>query len=95
MSEIQETMAIKLKPSMSMDNVAEFYEQLKSSLETDAKKIIFECAFNEEIDFASLQTLAVYYRNRVAEGVKITWDNPSIALFERSVELGLDEAFGL
>ncbi len=95
MSEIQDTVAIKLKPSMTMDNVAEFYEELKTSLETSTKKIVLECAVNEEIDFSTLQTLAAFYKNRIDEGVKIAWDNPSIALFERSVELGLDEALGL
>jgi anti-anti-sigma regulatory factor len=95
MPELSDTVAIKFKPSMTMDNVAELYEELKTSLEETPKKVIFECAVNEEIDFMTLQTLAAYYEHRKAEGVKIVWDNPSIAIFLRAVELGIGDALGL
>lgn len=95
MPELIDTVAIKFKPSMTMDNVSELYDELKKSLEHTPKKVVFECAVNEEIDFITLQTLAAYYKHRKAEGVKLAWDNPSIALFSKAVELGVDDALGL
>lgn len=95
MTNSDDVLTVKLKPSLTLDNVAEFYEELYKSKDLEVNKLVFDCSINEEIDFAAVQTLTSFYQHIAEKGIKITWDNPSIVLFERTVELGMDEALGL
>lgn len=95
MSDQDELLTVKFRPSLTLDNVAAFYEELFECKDKEATKLVFDCSENEEIDFAAIQTLVSFYKHMSEKGTKISWDNPSIALFEKTVELGMDEALGL
>lgn len=95
MADTNDVLTVKFKPSLTLDNVSEFYEELYQSKDLEVNKVVFDCSINEEIDFAAIQTLASFYQHMADKGIKLAWDNPSIVLFERTVELGMDEALGL
>jgi len=87
---------LKLHQSMTLADAKEFYESTKQMLEggkTD--KIWIDAVENEVIDLSILQILACVVARANENGAEVVWDNPSIALFERSVELGMDTALGL
>lgn len=95
MTDANDILTIKLKPSMTLDNVSEFYDELFAFKDREVNKLVFDCSINEEIDFSTIQSLVAFYAHTKDKGIKIAWDNPSIVLFERTVELGMDEALGL
>ncbi|MFK7865100.1 MAG: STAS domain-containing protein [Pseudohongiellaceae bacterium] len=95
MSEQDDLLTVKIGPSLTLKNVAAFYEELAEVKDREVTKLVFDSALNEEIDFAGTQTLAAFYEHMTSRGTKISWDNPSIAIFEKTVELGMDEALGL
>lgn len=95
MSGEEDSITIKFQPSLTIENVSGFYEELFEVKDKEVSKVIFDCSVNEEIDFAAIQTLTAFYKHMVGKGAKVSWDNPSIALFEKTVELGMDEALGL
>lgn len=95
MTDQDDLLTVKFKPSLTLENVAAFYEELFESKDREVTKLVFDCSVNEEIDFAAIQTLVAFYKHMDGKGAKIAWDNPSIALFEKTVELGMDEALGL
>jgi MFS superfamily sulfate permease-like transporter len=95
MTDTNDVLNIKFKPSLTLHNVSEFYEELFEAKDREVNKLVFDCSINEEIDFSAIQALAAFYQHMADKGIKIAWDNPSIVLFERTVELGMDEALGL
>ena len=90
------TITLKLSRSMTLNEAANFYNSSKQLLEdTTAEKICIDAVENEVIEFPILQILVCIVSFAKSKGMKLVWNNPSIALFEKSVELGLDDALGL
>ena len=91
-----DTLSLKLNNSMTLHDAAAFCDQAKLVLaDSNSDTVWIDAVANEVIELPILQVLACVVREAKAKGKKIVWDNPSIALFERSVELGLDGALEL
>lgn len=89
-------LTLKLKQSMTLADADDFYEQARVVLADESSdKLEIESVENEIIELPILQILTCVVAAAKARNKKVVWDNPSIALFQRSVELGLDGALGL
>ena len=90
------TITLKLSKSMTLTEAEEFYNSSKQLLEDSTPdKICIDAVENEVIELPVLQILLCVASLAKEKGAKLVWDNPSIALFEKSMELGLDDALGL
>ena len=96
MANPDEVITLKLGKSMTLADAQNFYAAT-AALRDDAFSgdILIDAVENEVIEFPILQILAAVSAKASSNGSKIIWENPSIALFEKSMELGLDEALGL
>ena len=91
-----DTLSLKLNNSMTLPDAAAFWDQAKLVLaDSNSDTVWIDAVANEVIELPILQILTCVVREAKAQNKKIVWDNPSIALFERSVELGLDGALEL
>ena len=95
MSDTNTDITIKFKAAMTLADADKLHQEVLKSLEGNPKKVILDFAENEEIDFSTMQILVAYITQLKSRNIKVSWDNPSIALFERSVELGMDDALGI
>ena len=91
-----DSIPLKLNNSMTLSDATAFYEQARVVLEdSNSDTVWIDAVANEVVELPILQVLACIVKEAKAKGKKVVWDNPSIALFERSVELGLDGALEL
>lgn len=91
-----DSLTLHLNQSMALSDASAFHDTIKGMIGADlGDKIVVNCVVNEVIDISTLQLLACLVKKAKSSSCKIIWDNPSIALFEASAELGLDAALGL
>ncbi len=84
---------LKLNNVMTLAHAKAFHEEALAALDDPASDTVWiDAVANEAIELPILQILVAVVNRAKEKGLKVVWDNPSIALFERSVELGLDEA---
>ncbi len=88
--------ALNLGQSMTLSNATDFHLEIENLISAGMpEKITISCVENEVIDVSILQLLTALVIKAKVSDSKIVWDNPSIALFAKSTELGLDTALGL
>ena len=91
-----DTLNLKLNNSMTLADAPLLHEQAIAILEDPSTDTVWiDAVANEAIELPIVQILIAVVKEAKEKGKKVVWDNPSIALFERSVELGLDEALEL
>ena len=91
-----DSFTLKLGKRMTLAEAQEFYDEAAALNSAEfPSQIVIDAVENEVIEFPILQILAAVFAEAQARGSKVSWDNPSIAVFERSVALGLDDALGL
>ena len=96
MASPNEIFTLKLGKSLTLADAQDFFAataQLRD--EAFSGDILIDAVENEVIEFPILQILVAVNARAESSGAKVIWENPSIALFEKSMELGLDEALGL
>lgn len=87
---------LKLENSMTLSDAKAFHEKAIAALDNPSSDTIWiDAVANEVIELPIVQVLIAVVKQAQEKDIRIVWDNPSIALFERSVELGLDEALNL
>lgn len=78
---------------MTLADARAFHEEAVAALDSPASDTVWiDAVANEAIELPIVQILVAVVKRAKEKQLKVVWDNPSIALFERSVELGLDEA---
>lgn len=84
---------LKLSNVMTLADARAFHEEAVAALDSPASDTVWiDAVANEAIELPIVQILVAVVKRAKEKQLKVVWDNPSIALFERSVELGLDEA---
>ncbi|NKB35283.1 MAG: hypothetical protein GKR91_19470 [Pseudomonadales bacterium] len=91
-----DSITLKLGKSITLAQIQELYCASSSLVEDDIPaKICIDAVENEVIEFPAIQVLVAVVELAKSKGVEIIWENPSIALFEKSMELGMDHKLGL
>ncbi len=88
-----DSLSLKLNNSMTLADAKAFHDEALTIMENTASDTVWiDAVANEVIELPIIQILVAIVKEAKEKNLKVVWDNPSIALFERSVELGLDEA---
>ena len=91
-----DSITLKLKQTMTLKEAEDFCTSAQQIIDDKKpEQLWIDCVENEAIEFPIIQILVAVVKHAKSNGIKIIWDNPSISLFERSMELGMDTALEL
>ena len=80
--------------SLDISMVKNFSEQLKQSL-SDGKPVVLDAENLEHADGAAMQLLYAFFHDAKANGVALSWKEPSAALKRSAALLGMSSHLGL
>ena len=91
----EETINFHLGEKIAFTNIADVYEKLKSIDFSKAKNVELDAEDLEELDLMGLQMLMAFIGKVQKQGAAISWENPTIELFEAATDLGFNAALKL
>lgn len=90
-----ELFSITLSESVDIADIGGLQQRLEHALKVKPSTLILDGGQVNRIDGASLQLLAMFYREAHTQGYTIEWKNPSAALQHAAGFLGLTQWLGL
>ena len=87
--------SIALSESVDIADIGGLQQRLEHALKVESSMLVLDGEQVNRIDGASLQLLAMFYREARTQGYAIEWKNPSSALQHAAGFLGLTQWLGL
>ena len=91
----EENLNFHLGEKVMFNNITEVYDKLKAVDLSSAKSIALDSEDLEELDLIGLQMFSAFVKKAEKHGVSVSWDNPTIELFEAVTDLGFNAALKL
>lgn len=90
-----EPFLIALSESVDIADIGGLQQRLEHALKVEPSTLVLDGGQVSRIDGASLQLLAMFYREARTQGYTIEWKNPSAVLQHAAGFLGLTQWLGL
>lgn len=91
---MRKNIKIKLEGVLSIKNITDLKNKLDSALE-QKRNVVLEASQVERIDTATLQLITAFNKRLRSDGLKLSWEKPSIVVSEITKILDLEAAVSI